>query len=55
MTKMATASTEETLDLVAVIEDSGGGTSSLWDPCLSSDWDKEKPSQQCILRIKRFN
>ena len=50
---MATASTEETLDLVAVIEDSGGGITSLWDPCLSSDWDKEKPSQQCILRIKR--
>lgn len=24
-----------------------------WDPTLSTDWDKEKASQQCILRIKR--
>ncbi|MBN3312879.1 UBE2Z enzyme, partial [Atractosteus spatula] len=27
--------------------------SSFWDPTVSSDWDSEKPSQQCILRIKR--
>ncbi|XP_005990120.1 ubiquitin-conjugating enzyme E2 Z [Latimeria chalumnae] len=26
---------------------------TFWDPTLSSDWDREKPSQQCILRIKR--
>ncbi len=24
-----------------------------WDPSLSTDWDNEKASQQCILRIKR--
>ncbi|KAJ3601327.1 hypothetical protein NHX12_032298 [Muraenolepis orangiensis] len=24
-----------------------------WDPSLSTDWDNEKTSQQCILRIKR--
>ncbi|XP_069033402.1 ubiquitin-conjugating enzyme E2 Z [Embiotoca jacksoni] len=24
-----------------------------WDPTLSTDWDSEKASQQCILRIKR--
>ncbi|XP_023867172.1 ubiquitin-conjugating enzyme E2 Z [Salvelinus sp. IW2-2015] len=24
-----------------------------WDPTLSTDWDNEKTSQQCILRIKR--
>ncbi|KAK0150863.1 Ubiquitin-conjugating enzyme E2 Z [Merluccius polli] len=24
-----------------------------WDPTLSADWDNEKASQQCILRIKR--
>ncbi|XP_056263604.1 ubiquitin-conjugating enzyme E2 Z [Pseudoliparis swirei] len=24
-----------------------------WDPTLSTDWDNEKASQQCILRIKR--
>ncbi|XP_036391667.1 ubiquitin-conjugating enzyme E2 Z-like [Megalops cyprinoides] len=27
--------------------------STFWDPTLSTDWDNEKPSQQCILRIKR--
>uniref|UniRef100_A0A8C9QVJ0 Ubiquitin-conjugating enzyme E2 Z n=1 Tax=Scleropages formosus TaxID=113540 RepID=A0A8C9QVJ0_SCLFO len=27
--------------------------STFWDPSLSADWDSEKPSQQCILRIKR--
>lgn len=26
---------------------------SFWDPCASKDWDQEKPSQQCLLRIKR--
>ncbi len=25
-----------------------------WDPTLSTDWDNEKASQQCILRIKRL-
>ena len=24
-----------------------------WDPTLSTDWDNERASQQCILRIKR--
>ncbi|XP_078581074.1 ubiquitin-conjugating enzyme E2 Z-like [Branchiostoma floridae x Branchiostoma japonicum] len=24
-----------------------------WDPCFSKDWEKERPTQQCILRIKR--
>lgn len=24
-----------------------------WDPTLSTDWDNEKPSQPCLLRIKR--
>ncbi|KAM8824942.1 ubiquitin-conjugating enzyme E2 Z [Synchiropus picturatus] len=27
--------------------------SASWDPTSSADWDKEKTSQQCILRIKR--
>lgn len=26
---------------------------TFWDPTLSTDWDNEKASQQCILRIKR--
>lgn len=51
---MATSGTEETVDLLSFVEDAGGGGTSLWDPGLSSDWDKEKPSNQCILRIKRF-
>lgn len=25
-----------------------------WDPTMSTDWDNEKASQQCILRIKRL-
>ncbi|XP_046328169.1 ubiquitin-conjugating enzyme E2 Z-like [Haliotis rufescens] len=48
---MATA-LEDTLDLVATDE----GPSLKWphwDPCHCKDWDKEKPTQQCILRIKR--
>ncbi|MBN3281208.1 UBE2Z enzyme, partial [Polyodon spathula] len=27
--------------------------STFWDPTISTDWDNEKASQQCILRIKR--
>ncbi|KAJ8251685.1 hypothetical protein GJAV_G00224010 [Gymnothorax javanicus] len=27
--------------------------STFWDPTVSTDWDSEKPSQQCVLRIKR--
>ncbi|XP_064172580.1 ubiquitin-conjugating enzyme E2 Z [Anguilla rostrata] len=27
--------------------------STFWDPTVSTDWDNEKPSQQCVLRIKR--
>ncbi|XP_045208245.1 ubiquitin-conjugating enzyme E2 Z-like [Mercenaria mercenaria] len=50
---MATSGTDETVDLLAFVEDAGGGGTSLWDPGLSSDWDKEKSSNQCILRIKR--
>ncbi len=26
---------------------------SAWDPNRSRDWDKEKPTEQCFLRIKR--
>ena len=29
-------------------------TTTLWDPNLSNDWDKEKATEQCILRIKRW-
>ncbi|XP_077996936.1 ubiquitin-conjugating enzyme E2 Z-like [Glandiceps talaboti] len=32
---------------------SAGVTSTQWDPYHSKDWDKEVPTQQCILRIKR--
>ena len=36
-----------------------GGMSGLpsvvsWDPQLSKDWDQEKPTDQCILRMKRL-
>ena len=30
------------------------GLNSLWDPHLSKDWDKEKATEQCLLRIKRY-
>jgi len=26
---------------------------SPWDPLGSNDWDREKPTEQCFLRIKR--
>ena len=51
---MAACNTEDSVDFLAVVDDAGGGGTSLWDPGLSSDWDQEKPSNQCILRIKRF-
>ncbi|KAG8566091.1 hypothetical protein GDO81_013096 [Engystomops pustulosus] len=28
-------------------------TSSVWDPTASADWDNERASAQCVLRIKR--
>ncbi|NXD31950.1 UBE2Z enzyme, partial [Spelaeornis formosus] len=35
-----------------------GGTllthsSAFWDPTVSGDWDSERPSAACLLRIKR--
>lgn len=52
---MAAANTEESPNLVLAEEMPAHSTYSFshWDPCLSKDWDKEKPSHQCILRIKR--
>ena len=50
--KMATSSADETTqsdagDLLEKISDK-------WDPCTCRDWENEKPTQQCFLRIKRF-
>ncbi|MEE6528312.1 hypothetical protein FKM82_030466 [Ascaphus truei] len=28
-------------------------SSSVWDPTASADWDRERASAQCVLRIKR--
>jgi len=28
-------------------------SNALWDPVHSKDWDKEKVTPQCVLRIKR--
>lgn len=40
-----------------VVAGAGGLLSQIhatsWDPTMSTDWDNEKASQQCILRIKR--
>lgn len=42
---------------VAGVAGAGGLLSQIhatsWDPTMSTDWDNEKASQQCILRIKR--
>ncbi|NXA57022.1 UBE2Z enzyme, partial [Nothocercus julius] len=27
--------------------------SAFWDPTVSGDWDSERPSPACLLRIKR--
>ncbi|NWH58146.1 UBE2Z enzyme, partial [Geococcyx californianus] len=27
--------------------------SAFWDPTVSGDWDSERPSAACLLRIKR--
>lgn len=43
--------------VVAGVAGAGGLLSQIhatsWDPTMSTDWDNEKASQQCILRIKR--
>lgn len=54
MAASASGSDENLLSFQSFVEDSGGGGSGLWDPELSSDWDKEKATPQCILRIKRL-
>jgi len=50
---MAASGSTDSVDLLSFVEDAGGGGTTLWDPDLSNDWDKEKPTNQCILRIKR--
>lgn len=30
-------------------------SNALWDPVHSKDWDKEKVTPQCVLRIKRYD
>ncbi len=51
---MATAEAEHEEDPLVVLADSlPSQTATLWDPHLSKDWDQEKPTEQCILRIKR--
>ena len=52
---MAATSEESEVGLLVV-----GGESMetiknvLWDPNLSKDWDNEKPTTQCLNRIKRW-
>ncbi|XP_074652438.1 ubiquitin-conjugating enzyme E2 Z-like [Tubulanus polymorphus] len=48
----AVAAAAHTMDMLLTTE-MGGGSLKVWDPCHSTDWDKEKPTTQCILRIKR--
>ncbi|XP_071507862.1 ubiquitin-conjugating enzyme E2 Z-like [Diadema antillarum] len=56
---MASASDEEAGDLVAAATASfvhsqmNAQLGNSWDPTRSKDWDDQKPSQQCLLRIKR--
>ena len=53
---MATAEAENEEDnLVVLAEVVAAQTATLWDPHLSQDWDQEKPTEQCILRIKRYS
>ena len=40
--------------LVVLSEVVAAQTATLWDPHMSQDWDQEKPTEQCILRIKRY-
>uniref|UniRef100_A0A8C6UCB4 Ubiquitin-conjugating enzyme E2 Z n=1 Tax=Neogobius melanostomus TaxID=47308 RepID=A0A8C6UCB4_9GOBI len=45
------------LGVAGTVAGAGGLLSQIhatsWDPTMSTDWDNEKASQQCILRIKR--
>ena len=53
---MAAAEAENEEDnLVVLAEVVAAQTATLWDPHLSQDWDQEKPTEQCILRIKRYS
>ncbi|XP_069768416.1 ubiquitin-conjugating enzyme E2 Z-like isoform X1 [Narcine bancroftii] len=57
---MAEASAEESVSPMLLPGSTGSVATGLlsqlhatsWDPTLSTDWDSEKPSQPCLLRIK---
>ena len=55
---MAAADAEKdgplTPEVVVLTEVVAAQTATLWDPHMSQDWDQEKPTEQCILRIKRY-
>ncbi|XP_069763131.1 ubiquitin-conjugating enzyme E2 Z isoform X1 [Narcine bancroftii] len=58
---MAEAPAEESVSPMLLPSSTGSVATGLlsqlhatsWDPTLSTDWDSEKPSQPCLLRIKR--
>ena len=50
---MAAAEAENEDNLVVLADVVAAQTATLWDPHLSQDWDQAKPTEQCILRIKR--
>ncbi|CAI9724717.1 Hypothetical predicted protein [Octopus vulgaris] len=50
---MAVASSDDSSNFFVAEDMLAHSNSSNWDPCHSKDWDKEKPTPQCILRIKR--
>ena len=49
-----TLATSATALLTAAVSESGISHAAYkWDPQNSKDWDKEKPTEQCLSRIKR--
>lgn len=50
---MATSSADETPQQ-SEAGDILGKLADKWDPCSCKDWENEKPTQQCVLRIKRL-
>ena len=55
-TNMATNSSHSDAFLMNLMgSDMASSTATLWDPLLSKDWDQEKVTDQCVLRIKRYS
>lgn len=57
MEDLSSSSETDNAEFMSIASDSSVGypSSTSWDPSNSPDWDNEKPTEQCVARIKRFS